>query len=443
MLPRVFKRPDSQYWRIRLQFNGKAKEISLRTTDKAEAERLALPHIYEHKAKLEAARPKLETGTYHPWGLGESVQPDGSRVIATPDTAIFLDADGKFLRQESNREATMTLRTSAPLSWKNFDREVDRPKLATKNTDDDLFEEYVKFGPCVKRGRKARGAKLDPHSEAEARKMWSLFRTLVNKPLAQTTRDDARKIIAHLEASGLKSATIRRKFVYLVATVERAIVEGKLTFNPFAKLASVGDDVLRRIPLSDEDMALCWANLDKLSASDQLAFRLLAASGMRLGEVFEIGTVIEKVIKRKGQPDKTIRYVNGTEVEKGVRYCVAGTKTKNSTRRVPFPASVLPYLPAQITGPVLEGDSDGTSSRLNAWLRDIGIDDPAKVVYSLRHRAKDQLRAEECDEKIAEAIFGRDKVTMGDKYGVGYPMTVLKKWIDKIDPHQPGLRAVA
>jgi hypothetical protein len=181
MLPRVFKRPDSQYWRIRLQFNGKAKEISLRTTDKAEAERLALPHIYEHKAKLEAARPKLETGTYHPWGLGESVQPDGSRVIATPDTAIFLDADGKFLRQESNREATMTLRTSAPLSWKNFDREVDRPKLATKNTDDDLFEEYVKFGPCVKRGRKARGAKLDPHSEAEARKMWSLFRTLVNR----------------------------------------------------------------------------------------------------------------------------------------------------------------------------------------------------------------------------------------------------------------------
>jgi integrase len=190
-------------------------------------------------------------------------------------------------------------------------------------------------------------------------------------------------------------------------------------------------------------MALCWANLDKLSASDQLAFRLLAASGMRLGEVFEIGTVIEKVIKRKGQPDKTIRYVNGTEVEKGVRYCVAGTKTKNSTRRVPFPASVLPYLPGQITGPVLEGDSDGTSSRLNAWLRDIGIDDSAKVVYSLRHRAKDQLRAEECDEKIAEAIFGRDKVTMGDKYGVGYPMTVVKKWIDKIDPHQPGLRAVA
>lgn len=338
---------------------------------------------------------------------------------------------------------TKTLRTSAALSWKNFDREENRPKLASKNTDDDLFEEYVKFGPCVKRGRKARGAKLDPHSEAEARKIWSLFRTLVNKPLAQTTRDDARKIIAHLEASGLKSATIRRKFVYLVATVERAIVEGKLTFNPFAKLASVGDDVLRRIPLSDEDMALCWANLDKLSASDQLAFRLLAASGMQLGEVFEIGTVIEKVIKRKGQPDKTIRYVNGTEVEKGVRYCVAGTKTKNSTRRVPFSASVLPYLPAQITGPVLEGNSDGTSSRLNAWLRDIGIDDPAKVVYSLRHRAKDQLRAEECDEKIAEAIFGRDKVTMGDKYGVGYPMTVLKKWIDKIDPHQPGLRAVA
>jgi hypothetical protein len=57
-----------------------------------------------------------------------------------------------------------------------------------------------------------------------------------------------------------------------------------------------------------------------------------------------------------------------------------------------------------------------------------------KVLYSLRHRAKDTLRAEECPEKIAEAIFGRDEVTIGDKYGVGFPVTVLKKWIDKILP---------
>ena len=57
-----------------------AEEFIEQVRQDAKHERLALPHIYEHKAKLEAARPKLETGTYHPWGLGESVQPDGSRV---------------------------------------------------------------------------------------------------------------------------------------------------------------------------------------------------------------------------------------------------------------------------------------------------------------------------------------------------------------------------
>ena len=92
-------------------------------------------------------------------------------------------------------------------------------------------------------------------------------------------------------------------------------------------------------------------------------------------------------------------------------------------------------MPKKITGKLLDGAADGASGRLNDFLRDIGVGiRNVKVLYSLRHRAKDTLRAEECPEKIAEAIFGRDEVTMGDKYGVGFPVTVLKKWIDKILP---------
>ena len=69
------KRPDSQFWRVRLQLNGKSKEISLRTSDKLEAERLALPIIAEHKAALLAKRPRLEPSFSFKHPPGEHVQP--------------------------------------------------------------------------------------------------------------------------------------------------------------------------------------------------------------------------------------------------------------------------------------------------------------------------------------------------------------------------------
>jgi hypothetical protein len=56
----------------------------------------------------------------------------------------------------------------------------------------------------------------------------------LNKPIKDCTRDDGRAIIGHLEAGGTtKNATLRRRMVPLVATVNMAIADGKLTFNPF------------------------------------------------------------------------------------------------------------------------------------------------------------------------------------------------------------------
>jgi hypothetical protein len=41
----LFLRPGSQYWRVRLQADGRSIEKSLGTSDRAEAEVLALPYI--------------------------------------------------------------------------------------------------------------------------------------------------------------------------------------------------------------------------------------------------------------------------------------------------------------------------------------------------------------------------------------------------------------
>jgi integrase len=117
---------------------------------------------------------------------------------------------------------------------------------------------------------------------------------------------------------------------------------------------------------------------------------------------------------------------------------MVGKKTAQSLRRVPLPAAVLPYLPKAIKGPLFDRSknadpSDAASKRLNRFLDDSGIVDKRKVVHSFRHHAADRLRAAECPEDIRWSILGHEEETFADSYGTGFPVTVLKKWIDRID----------
>ena len=161
-------------------------------------------------------------------------------------------------------------------------------------------------------------------------------------------------------------------------------------------------------------MEECQRNLDKLSESDRLLFRLLASTGMRLSEAFEMRR------KRK----------------RSCRFVIVGKKTEQSWRRVPLPASVLPFVPKKITGPLFSSKqadpADTASKHLNRFLNDCGIVDPRKVVHSLRHRAQDRLRAAECPEDIRWALQGHEERTVAAGYGVGFPVPMLKEWIDRI-----------
>ena len=112
-------------------------------------------------------------------------------------------------------------------------------------------------------------------------------------------------------------------------------------------------------------------------------------------------------------------------------------KRPQSLRRLPLPAAVSPYLPKSIKGPLFDRSkntdpSDAASKRLNKFLRRIGIVDKAKVVHSLRHRAQDRLRAAGCPEDVRWAILGHEDETVAAGYGEGFPVPLLRKWIDKI-----------
>ena len=96
--------------------------------------------------------------------------------------------------------------------------------------------------------------------------------------------------------------------MWLNAACNLAIKDGLLKFNPFAGILPKCDDTEKRLPLRDSDIRECKRNLGKLGEADQLLFPgLLATTGMRLGEAFQID----------GEEPK----------EKGCRFVIIGKKS--------------------------------------------------------------------------------------------------------------------
>jgi integrase len=325
----------------------------------------------------------------------------------TPFKTIIVDGrelitlnSGAVVRKEPNGEFALVAVPSVR-EQKAIARQDRRTSMSP---DDALIETYLKH------------KNIAGYFEREARAVWALYKQLTNsKPLKDASRDDGRKLVDYYEKQDLKSATIQKKIGWMIAAVNLAIDEGKLKFNPFSSIVRDRDDKQRRLPLSEADIRNVKQNLDRLDEGDQLLFRVLAATGMRLSEAFEI---------------------DGEMKERGCRYVIVGRKTDQSLRRVPLPAALLPFLPRKIEEQLFKAEPRGAgaaSKRLMRFLRAVvGIDDPRKVVHSLRHRAQDRLRAAGCPEDLRWAILGHEEETVAAGYGEGFPVPLLRRWIDKI-----------
>jgi integrase len=396
----LFLRNGSRNWHIKLQYpGGERVEKSLGTPDRAQAEILASPYIQDHKVRLLEARPGIQVTWLHRFAPGqEHITPDGERVVADERELIFLNDNGAIVRKEPNGEFAVAL---PPLREQKaiVRREEQRQRTAT-SPDDALIETYLKH------------KNVTGYYEREARAVWALYKQLSNgKPLKDASGDDGRKLVDYYEKQDLKSATIQKKIGWLTAAVNLAIDEAKLKFNPFSSIVPERDDKQRRLPLSETDIRNVKRNLDRLAEGDQLLFRVLAATGMRLAEAFEIDDEMK---------------------ERGCRYIIVGRKTSQSLRRVPLPTALLPFLPRKIEGRLFPGGPKAASKRLNRFLNKVGIADPRKVVHSLRHRAQDRLRAAGCPEDCRWAILGHEEETVAEGYGEGFPVPLLRRWIDKI-----------
>jgi integrase len=407
----LFKRKGSDNWYVRLQPPGeKVIEKSLGTPDLKLADIAAADEIKRHKQFMYARRLARLPRVTAQWvpafapGMHEGFFAT-ERELRDLATGAIIGPNG----------GPAEILTPAPIngpSFEAYDAAKARPTPSVKNGDDDLLETYLTHNG------------ITGLPERQARDMWHIFKTVVKKPLRSCTRDDGRAIVAYMkdqadEDEPPKSATLRRRMVPLVATVNLAISEGRLVFNPFAGCVAVRDDEDEREPFNDDDMKIIRAELHRLSENDQLLVHVLATTGVRRGEAFEI---------------------DREEIEDGIRFVTIGTKTPQSLRRIPFPADLLPYLPPKITGQLITGRMDTAGKRLRAWLTEIGIADPDKApMHSFRHRAARRLRAAGVPEDVREAVGGwangkkkKPSRKYGNKHGAGYPLSLLKEAIDKI-----------
>src|SRR5580704_607346 len=152
----IFQRAGSSSWYVKLRSPGeKRKEVSLGTADRAQAEILSLPMIADHKAKLLAARPRLEK-TWAPQlapGLHDAPKlldlgytlPEGGRIFATDRELHYLDASGATVRTAPNGMPALRLVGRGPEAVRLLNNlgKAERPTVLTKDADDALLETYI------------------------------------------------------------------------------------------------------------------------------------------------------------------------------------------------------------------------------------------------------------------------------------------------------------
>ena len=419
----LFKRPGSSNWWVRFQIPPKIAEEgdlkpktekSLGTPDRALAEIRAAPEIRAHKWLLYHMRlqdrpetnPFLSGEINHEYEPGqEHTTPAGDRVIATETELIFLADDGRITSTRPNEKIPHFKIRVPPERWNELVGPVAARARRSRFSDDDrLVEAYI------------RHADLKSHNAQEARSTFAIYKEIVGKPFAKAGREDGRKLAKHLiEECGNKSATAEKKVGWLRAAVNMAIDDQKLSFNPFQKVVPKTQDGMQKLPLSDEDMNLARKGIVSLNSSDQLLWKMLATTGMRLSEAFQIA-------------EEFAENIDG----RMLRYVIVGTKTDSSERRIPLPTALLSDLPPRIDRALFEGASKAAGKRLMRFLRNVGVEDARKTTHCLRHRAKDRLRMFSCPIDIQYALLGHEKKTVAASYGQGYPGAVLLEWIDKI-----------
>ena len=258
-----------------------------------------------------------------------------------------------------------------------------------------------------------------------------IIKVLGNRAIKTYSTNDAGKFRDWLIEQGMSNSTVKRVFSSIRAIINLAINEfGLNILNQFSKVylpSSSSVDINRVIPREDliKIQSICKKEDDEL----RWIVALLSDSGMRLSEA--LGLTKEDINLNHSIPHIRL-----------IPHPWRGLKTKSSNRYIPL---VKDSLWASLR--VLEHNNDSNfafprytslkgcnansaSAALNKWLKEKLS--KQYVIHGLRHSFRDRLRAIECPLEIIDQLGGWSFKSVGQRYGKGYELSVLGKWMNKI-----------
>jgi len=252
-----------------------------------------------------------------------------------------------------------------------------------------------------------------------------------NKPLSGYTRQDALQFRDWLVARGLTGSSITRNFSYLKAVINFALSEYALDIrNPFVGIyhdRSAG--VLVRRPIPMEAIRDVQSECHAIDDDMRWLIALISDTGMRLAE--GAGLLKQDLVGL----DADLPYVRVT------KHPWRNLKTSSSERHIPLVGEAL-WAAKRIAEADNGSDfafprynrasttsTNSASAALNKWLKQYV---PAGcTMHGFRHSMRDRLRVVQCPADITDQIGGWTTDGVGQGYGSGYPLSVLRDWLEK------------
>ena len=307
------------------------------------------------------------------------------------------------------------------LFWINPDEDKKRPLVLSEAAEIYLREHK-------------RGSDQD-FRRTTLREVNSVIQIIGDKPLTEITRDDARAFRDSLLKT-MKTASARRRLNTVSAIINRALHEQGLPLkNQFEKLVITGenDDSAERVPFTAEEIKTVAAQCLLKDDDIRHIIALLIDTGSRISEI--VGLRRADVDLTSPVPFVHIKPNEGRSL-----------KTSNSERKVPLVGISLWAAKRAIDHSkddqsgylfpryfdVAKGKVQGThaSNTANKWLR--SATESTKTSHSFRHSMRDRLREAGVEQEIQDVIGGWGSRSIGQKYGSGHGLTILRDALAKV-----------
>ena len=252
-----------------------------------------------------------------------------------------------------------------------------------------------------------------------------------DKDLTHYTKADGNSFRDALLERGMAGSSVTRIFGTVRAVVNFVVSELGLSMpNPFAGFyydRSVG--VGERLPIPLNDIRTLQKQCAKIDDEMRKLVALVSDTGLRLAEA--AGLHIDDIRLDDDIPHVVIQ-----------EHPWRRLKTQGSRRVVPLVGASR--WAAQRVLEVRESshfafprynntnktNANSASAALNKWIKQHL--EPICTMHSFRHSMRDRLRAVECPSDVVDQIGGWQTEGVGNRYGQGYPIEVLSRWMEKI-----------